>query len=133
HGRHGRHDVNQHHSSWSHSSGEKPRPLGGAFFVPVPAPHSDLKAFFGRIESQIQLLNFIGILDMKNRLIVALTGLLSPMLALATNGVGVLEMHPYVTGRAFPWAVPLLGTALLVVYIVRTVKAYREAEAIESH
>jgi hypothetical protein len=67
---------------------------------------------------------------MKNRLIVALTGLFSPVLAFATNGVGVLEMHPYVTGREFPWEVPAVGLLILGIYLIRTVVAYR---AIEGH
>lgn len=67
---------------------------------------------------------------MKNRLKIALIGLFSPVLAFATNGVGVLEMHPYVTGREFPWEVPVVGLVILGVYLIRTVAAYR---AVEEH
>jgi hypothetical protein len=67
---------------------------------------------------------------MKFRLITLLTSLFAPVMAFATNGVGVLEMHPYVTGRDFPWAVPVIGVLLLVAYLARTVAAYR---AIEGH
>ncbi|MBT8441508.1 MAG: hypothetical protein KJO76_03900 [Gammaproteobacteria bacterium] len=65
---------------------------------------------------------------MKNRLLIALTGLFSPVLASAMNGISVLEMYPYVMGRDFPWEVPLIGLVVLGFYLFRTVAAYREIE-----
>ena len=65
---------------------------------------------------------------MRYLLIAVMTGLFAPVLAFATNSVGVLEMHPYVTGREFPWAVPIIGILLLSSYLVRTVTAYRTSE-----
>ena len=66
---------------------------------------------------------------MKIYLTTLLAGLFSPMLAFATNGVGVLEMHPYVTGRDFPWIVPVVGLLLLGLYLVGTIASYRDAES----
>lgn len=61
---------------------------------------------------------------MRSYLFIVLAGICAPGLSFASTAVGALDIHPYVTGREFPWVVPAVGLLCLAAHFVRVAITY---------